>query len=103
MYTNFGQTSESVYVREASETASRIQRFAKRRSAFRPSPFLLAILHTPIASMMDRHGCRWLPKRDLGSWQGQFWGQCVSRSHDGSDLVSDSDPPIDPRVTVKTR
>jgi hypothetical protein len=57
-----------------------LQRFAKRRSAFRPSPFFLANSRLSITSSIERIGCCWLPKPGFGSWQGQFQGQFFGRS-----------------------
>jgi hypothetical protein len=50
-------------------------RFAKRRSAFRPSSFFLTNPRVSITSSNDRLGCRWLRRPRFGSWQGQFQGQ----------------------------
>jgi hypothetical protein len=57
----------------------RVKRFAKRRSAFRPSPFFFAKPRVSITSSIERLGCCWLRRPGLGSWQGQFQGQSPHR------------------------
>jgi hypothetical protein len=54
---------------------SRLERFAKRRSAFRPSSFFLANPRASITSSIERLGCCWLSPRCFGASQGQSWGQ----------------------------
>ena len=59
----------------------RRRRVAKRRSAFRLSPFFLANPRVSITSSIERLGGCWLLRPGFGSWQGQFQGQSRIVTH----------------------
>lgn len=76
---------------------SRVRRFAKRRSAFRPSSFFLANPRVSITSSIERLGCCWLWKPRLGRWQGTISG-AVSTAVDRAVVISRERPQDSQRV-----
>jgi len=66
-------------VPELRRSNGRRQRFAKRRSVFRPSSVFFANPLISGTSSIHRFGCCWLPRPAFGSLQGQFQGQLLQR------------------------
>ena len=71
----------------AALATSCVKRFAKRRSAFRPSLFFLANPRASITSLIDRLGCFWLVEPLLGARRDNSGDSCRS---DSRPLVSQS-------------